>query len=335
MAKSSPARSAREQRVDGGVALLQRALHDLVRQGLARSAGDGVLDELARRLVDAQAPGLAAAVSRLALVTDPEALLLGLGRLHLLCDAWLSLGRLDAGLQADVKAALGIATPTAKVKAEGEVVHDVWAVVGQAIEVDELRDLHTTRTWLRGLRGGRSALHLAFLGGFGPGARRAFARGRPGTDAQPTMEDVDPNDVPLEVGTRFEGKLAYWPSAAPQRALVLERGEAEPLQTSRLPGRGGIAEAQRAWAELLAKQPFAWRTLAIFGDVRVVQVAEGRGQIVDGDSALPYVTSHGLKLLALTGGHACDLVCEWDGRELRPLAVQQGPELIGLEAADA
>ena len=87
MAKSSPARSAREQRVDGGVALLQRALHDLVRQGLARSAGDGVLDELARRLVDAQAPGLAAAVARLALDPDTVALVIGLGRVRLLFDA--------------------------------------------------------------------------------------------------------------------------------------------------------------------------------------------------------------------------------------------------------
>lgn len=347
MAKSSPvpsAKSAREQRVDGGVALLQRALHDLVRQGLARAVDDGLLDELARRLVDAQAPGLANAVSRLALVSDLEVLVLGLGRLQLLCDAWSARERLDPALQADVRAALGIALTAAKVKAEGEVVSDLWAVIGQAIEVDELRDLHTTRTWLRGLRHGRTALHLAFVGGFVPSARRAYARAAAGSHAGPNEvgspgspgspgSDVDPNDAPLEVGTRFEGALAFWPSAAPQRALVVDRGPAEPLQTSRLPGRGGVADTLGAWAALLGKQPFAWRTVTIFGDVRVAFEGEGRGQIVDGDVALPLASAHLLELLALTGGHACDLVCEWDGRELRPLAVQRGAELVALEVA--
>ena len=90
--------ASRDRKVDAGVQELRRWLADLARGGLAAAQTQSWLwwDQVARRMIDAQARGLAGYVRRLAEIAAagghrqdwPERMLDQAGALHLLCEAW-------------------------------------------------------------------------------------------------------------------------------------------------------------------------------------------------------------------------------------------------------
>lgn len=134
----------REARVSEGLARLDLWLRDLVRNGLAACEGKPAAfwEDQAKRLVDAQAPGLASRVARLALVPRssrdwPARLLTELGRIKLLLRAWEQIGSLEAPLQADVRQILGWTVPQAELERGGERVEDAWIVAGQWIDDED------------------------------------------------------------------------------------------------------------------------------------------------------------------------------------------------------
>jgi hypothetical protein len=193
----------RERRVDDGVAELGRWLRDQVTHGLAGAerASYRLWDDAARRLVDAQAPGLAGQVRALAAVPRrgadwPERLLAEYALLHLLVLAHRRGAELPEPLRQTVRSRIGFTVPQDEVL-RGEWVRDRRYVAGA---VDTERDnLIIRRVWLRGRGTGRPALVLAFA-----------APGRP-------------LDVSLVVGGTIEADLAYYPGAQPPRALVARR----------------------------------------------------------------------------------------------------------------
>ena len=92
------------------MAELERWLTDQVRQGLAGASrsGYGHWDTMAARLVDAQAPGAAGAVRRLAATAGaPEQLLAELGLLWLLVRAYRRLDEIPPALAATVRSRIG------------------------------------------------------------------------------------------------------------------------------------------------------------------------------------------------------------------------------------
>ena len=96
-----------QQGIDG----LDLWLQDLIRGGLAglELQKSTFWEKQAARLVDCQAPGLAARVRHLALLPGsspqwPERLLCAMGSLSLLIEAYRRLDTLDLSLQADVRA---------------------------------------------------------------------------------------------------------------------------------------------------------------------------------------------------------------------------------------
>ncbi|HBH54015.1 MAG TPA: hypothetical protein DDY91_19180, partial [Planctomycetaceae bacterium] len=104
----------REARVDEGLARLDLWLRDLVRNGLAglEARPPSFWEEQSRRLVDAQAPGLASRVSALGELPGstpdwPPLLLAELGRIKLLLQAWQRRDQLDPPLQAEIRQLLG------------------------------------------------------------------------------------------------------------------------------------------------------------------------------------------------------------------------------------
>lgn len=326
----------RQARIDEGVALLLRALADLVRQGLAR-ADAGALAALSRRMFDAQAPGLALALDRAAREEDAERRVLALGRACLVCDMWRARGWLPAALCADVEQAVGIALTYPAVEAHGDLVRDTWLVLGHTCDLDPGQQLVTTRTWLCGRDTGRSALVLRFTVGLGAGRARTARRPSPPREGLNDDSATPELDDALEPGTSFVGTLAFWPSAAPQRARVVAReGEVAPLVTRRLPGRAGIDEALAEHAGCLARQPLAWRSLVVLGDVKIGPRpgAPGVAQVVDGAQALPLVSPWCMTIVAVAGGQAVDLVAEWDGRALTPLALNGPAGYFALELSE-
>jgi hypothetical protein len=293
----------REERVRAGLEELERWLHDLVRQGLARARARpyGFWDEAAARAVDAQSAGLARRLRTLGGLAAAggdrweEALLEEAGLLQLLLSAYRRLDRLPDDLEADVRTLVGWTVSQDQVLA-GEPVRDRWAVLAREVEED-MEGLRSQRVWLRGERSGRDALVLAFAG---PG---------------------QPLDTGFMAGTIVDASLAFYPSAAPLRALVAERHAApEPLEG--MPGTS-LSEALAARAAVLARQPWLWRMPVCLGGVVPVTKDGGWLAAEPGGEAAPLACGDltGWRLLALSGGRQLALFGEWRRERVRPLSV--------------
>lgn len=286
-----------------GLDQLDAWLADLIRQGLSKAKAESFSfwDGQARRLIDAQAPGLASRVramgGRVAATEDWSARLLDdLGTLALLSHAYRRLAELDRGLAADVKRSIGITLDQSEVLAHGDVVEDLWHVVSVVVEDDDR--LRAQRAWLHGAESGRSALILQFAAG-DAGFPEAFV-----------------------TGTRLRARLAFWPSAAPQRAFVTERlSPPEPAPAA--PRGSTIAAALDRFAAAVGRVPWLERDLFVLDSI-VPEPGPTTSIIDQAGHVLPlYGQDHEL-LLALSGGHPVALTAEWDGYGLLPLAAWQG-----------
>ncbi|WP_204285512.1 SWIM zinc finger family protein [Microbispora amethystogenes] len=223
----------REGRVAAGLSELERWLADQIGQGIAqaRQTGPAGWDDLARRLVDAQAPGVAGMVTRLPRVLGAEdwpGLLLGeYALLHLLAVAHRRAGALPGPLRQTVRTRVGFPVTRESVLA-GPVVRDLWDVVGCRDEEQER--LVARRVWLAGRATGRAAMVLSFS-----------------PVGQPRESFPPP-------GTTIDADLAFYPGASPLRALVAVRhGDVE----AGPPPGTEISRVPALIAEVLAADPWA------------------------------------------------------------------------------
>jgi hypothetical protein len=282
-------------------------MEDLVRDGLA-AAGTrpaSFWDTQAKRMVDAQAPGVAARLRRLSWLPNsspdwPQKLLDGLGRLALLSEAFRRLDALDEPLAETVRTEVGIPLSQEEVLERGEKIADGWIVIGQRTEYEGR--LKAYRTWLLGGDSGRYALILQFA-----------ASGAPFAEA-------------FVSGTVVGGELAFYPGAYPLRAVVRSRAGGG-TRVEKLPGHGTFEAFLDHTSRATASQPWLERLpAAIEGVVPLLEDGPngGRWLVRDRDGeVLPLAGEH-WTLLALSGGHPVDLAAEWDGESLLPLGVVAG-----------
>jgi hypothetical protein len=292
----------RAERVAAGLAELRRWLDDQVQQGLAgaQQAGHQPYDVMAARLVDAQAPTLAAAVRRLGGVAGigphwADRLLGGLAMIRLLVAGHDRLESLPPALAATVRSRIGFPIAQEDVLSTPPV-RDHWQVLGQ-VDSDE-GAITTRRTWLLGARTRRSALILSFAA---PG--------------QSLVADLLP-------GTVLDAALCFYPGAAPLRALVRERfGAPRPLTAPA--GATGLADALAGWASTVAAEP--WRTDMPMLLAGVMPSADGFLTDAAGRS-LPLAPGHREPwwLLAAAGGTPATVAGEWGPTGLRPLSAWTG-----------
>jgi hypothetical protein len=299
--------AGRADRIGAGLEELDLWLRDLVRQGLASAQGRPFRywDEVAARMVDAQAPGVGSQVRRMAGIVRsgdgwPGRLLAQAGRLHLLVEAWRRLDILPPATQADLRTAVGWSWTAEEVQA-GPVVRDRWRVVGRAV-VDEER-FRIQRTWLEGSSSGRTALILDFAAG---------SASLPGEPAPGTVVDAD---------------LAFFPGAWPQRALVA-RAHAEAERLYDWGGVASIAEALDLHARALAANPWLDRVPMVLSAV----VPVGAAVRDTAGASLPlYVDEGGRWLLeAVAGGRPVGLAGEWRDGGLYPLSAWADRRLVVL-----
>ncbi|MGH6657689.1 MAG: SWIM zinc finger family protein [Actinocrinis sp.] len=282
--KAAERRAAqRIDRIDAGLDDLELWLRDQVRSGLTglKGAGYRPVDDLARRLVDAQAPGVAGRVRTLAACLSdpdwPERTLTEFSLLHLLIQGWRHRDALPGPLAATVRRRIGLNPTAAQLAESGERVSDRWLVLGSRdLAADKLVE---RRVWLQAENDGRVAMLLAFApSGQAPG-------------------------LALPVGATLDAELAFAPEAAPLRAVIVEQRDLR-TEPDRIPAPlgGTLDDAAAAFAAALAADP--WTT-----SVPVVV-----------SSAVPLVGAHsgrsgpgGWRIADTKGGTCVRLLAEADG----------------------
>ncbi|MFF4486971.1 SWIM zinc finger family protein [Streptomyces sp. NPDC001544] len=291
----------RAERVTAGATELEQRLADLLRGGLASAeqAGYGLWEETAARMVDAQAPGLAARVRELGAIPAsgpgwPVRLLEECALLHLLDQGWLGRERLPDALAATVRSRVGLPA-----SADGPPVRDRWLVLAQYDTSDA--KLTTRRIWLYGAESGRTALLLSY-----------GAAGRA-------------PELALPVGLTLDAEVSAYPGAGQLRAVLGERFAPPAPAAIRPPGLT-TAEAVARYGEALRDDP--WLDAVPVTLERVVPTPAGDSwQLADADtdSALPLTPAArsrpGLwRLVALSGGAPVRVFGECGHRGFTPLA---------------
>jgi hypothetical protein len=301
----------REARVEGGLQQLEAWLADIVAQGLAavRAQPETFWSQMASRLVDAQAPGLARRVSSLSgLAVSAEhwqsRLLAAMARCQLLIDAYRRIDTLPPGLAAEVRTQIGWTQPQESLLAR-EGVADRWHVLGHRQSQDER--LRMQSTWLTGLASGRVALLLDFAVG------------------------NQPLPATFRIGQVFGAELIYFDGAPLLRALVKTRFESAPAIHT-LPTAGDVSQLQSQFAALLAENPLLERWPAVLGPVMTFVDSSGT-VLVDREGRRVPVTAnfhHGWLLAALAGGGTVKLFGQWDGEMFDPVSVEHAGRLFSL-----
>jgi hypothetical protein len=290
----------RAERITAGTTELEQRLADLLRGGLAgaEQAGYGMWEETAARMVDAQAPGLAARVRELGAIPSsgpgwPVRLLEECALLHLLDQGWLRRERLPDGLAATVRSRVGLpGTP------DGPAVRDRWLVLAQYDTADSR--LTTRRIWIHGAASHRTALLLSY-----------GAAGRA-------------PELALPVGLTLESEVTPYPGAGQHRASLGERF-APPVRTAIRPPGVTTSRAAAQYGEALRDDPWL-ESVPVTLD-RVIPVPDGDSwQLADadGDTALPLTPAArnrpGLwRLVALSGGAPVKVFGECGHRGFTPL----------------
>ena len=303
--------SKREDAVEAGIAGLSLWLHDLARQGLAQAQNQPprFWDEAARRLKDAQAPGLERMVRELGSLPArggnwAEQMLEEMGLLQLAIAGYGRLATLPAPVQADLRTLIGWTHDQTTLEA-GPSISDTWCVLGQRTEEDER--LTVERSWLRGLESGRDALVVHFA-----------------PNQQPTRSG-------LLVGTQWPGVAYFHPSNQPLRALVRPTAAIRPL-AAQPAGYPHVAALFAAWADALSRNPWLDRWPALlqavtpmYQDSRwVLRDAQGEGVLLD------VSVEHGWQLVALAGGAPVTIFGEWDGTRFQPLSLWADGQFVVL-----
>ena len=298
--KSAPAspkkEAARLARMGAGLEELSRWMGDQVRYGLSALSGQyGEWERLAARMVDAQAPGMAARLRALEGIVDkgedwPGRLLGRMGELQLLADAFSRMEALSPAEKADVRTALGLVADKDGVLSGDDRVSDIWSVAGVTFEEEDR--LWQRRVWLYGHSSGRMALLLDFSHG------------------SRTFEPV------FTPGESVRMTLAFYPGASPLRALaadtpVPEAGVALPSFT--------LEQALFSMARAVAANPWQMPQPLLFSGARLFAGEQGWCLLADEDRMLPLVMSDGeaWELLARSGGLPLTVCGEWDGEALR------------------
>ena len=291
-------RVQREGRVAEGVALLRQNLFDITEEGLA---GGNARDpffwkELAKRMIDCQAPGLAGTLLHIGdtVIYDAEVdneLPYELGRLHLLLHALENSDAYPPSTQADLRALIGGRSSMSEEK--GEAVEDHWFVAARKVE--ERDHLLTSTTWLLGINSRRWARVLRFA------------------PAHLTISE------PWAFGTAVHGSLQFELGSYPLRATAM-------IEVPSLPS--AIPTCHEAdldlmldrFANALAGNPFL-RSMPFL--IPLQPSADGT-RLMDGNGrSLPWLAKRDiiLRVDCICGGQPTLMCGEWDGCRIHVLAI--------------
>jgi hypothetical protein len=224
----------REKKVADGIAELLLWIKDIIRNGIINIPEKpySFWEQMAKRMVDAQAPGLAAMVKGLGQVSFfkegwQSEFLDQLLNMYVVVCAYRNKETLPTDILNDVKSWIGFTQSQEELKEQQGVV-DTWLVLGKQVSDDD--NLTVEKYWLHGTATGKSALILQFI-----------IRGQ---GAQ----------LSLTPGMYMQAELIFYPSVVPLRALVKRQLTTSPVTPTRtFSGWKEIAEAE---TKINAVMPF-------------------------------------------------------------------------------
>ncbi|HWV69950.1 SWIM zinc finger family protein [Chitinophaga sp.] len=293
---------ARMQKVSDGAAELLRWMKDLIRNGIMDlpEKDPSFFENMIRRMIDAQAPGLAGMIRELADISYfhegwQSAFMNQLVRIYLVIQGYQHLSELPPALQQDIRTLTGFSTSQEELK-EQTGITDTWQVLGkQTTEEDRLV---VERYWLHGVHTKRPALILQF-----------YVRG------QSTINNT------LTPGSAINAELVFYPSAAPLRALI--------KQQVTVPANHSFS-GYAGWEELVSAQTNTSEVLPVYND-QVYTIADltpvwhaEQWWLQDSRQQLMPVKKtfqHIWKLLALSGGMPLHMAVTGKEAQYEPIGV--------------
>lgn len=194
----------RHLKMRAGIDELELLLTNIIRGGLSAPElrSYNFWKEHAKRMVDAQIPGIGRAFYQIAYSVGAdddwaEKMLLALGRLYLIVKAYQQFDSLSEEAQYDLRDALGWSVNKKEILEKGGIpVKSTWVSLGSVISEND--NLYTCRQWLYDKENHQFSMVLEHRYG------------------QPFFSfDAAP-------GTEFETSLVYYPSCYPLRAFALD-----------------------------------------------------------------------------------------------------------------
>lgn len=302
---SEKAIAARESSVAEGLEQLGRWIDDQIRNGIAGITTDpyaGWSEPIAKRMVDAKAPGLARWLRSLPghLTHDewPRMIIEDLGLMRLLIDAYRTIDTLSEETAAAVRRHIGFTVGRAEVLVTDPVT-DTWQVLGYA---ETLEDRYTTRRmWLSGTATGLLV------------------------NVQSTAPSGASFDNRLTPGREFTGGVYLYPGGPSSFRVAIPDGDVPTTPIGQLAVTGmGIDAALAGRARTLAVDPWLLRYPAIVTARPVQQSKPKRRHLVDADgNALPTICDDDrwARLQAATGGRLHPILAEITADGLDPLSM--------------
>ena len=291
---SARAVAAREREVAEGLQQLGLWIDDQIRNGIAGISGDpfaGWSEPIAKRMVDAKAPGLAQWLRSLPghLTHDdwPRVIIEELGLMRMLIEAYGVIESLPAETAAAVRRHIGFTVSRTDVLTS-DPVSDTWQVLGYA---ETLEDRYTTRRM--------------WLGGTATGLLLSV---------QSTAPSGASFDNRLTPGREFTGGVHPYPGGPSSFRVAVPDGDVPttPIGSLAVPG-STIADALAARARALAVDPWLLRFPAIVVTHPVQLSRPRRRYLVDGNGdALPVRCDDDrwARLQSTTGGRTQPILVE-------------------------
>jgi len=293
---------AREQKVNAGVQELLVWIKDIVRNGILSMPEKGAAywDNMARRMVDSQAAGLAAMIKKLGATAFwnegwQSSFMDQLLHLYLVAGSYPHISSINQLLQQDILAAIGFTVNQDELKLQ-DGVKDTWLVLGK--ETREEQQLSIEQNWLYGTQTNKYALILQF-----------YAGGQSG-------------QLSLSPGMSFNAELVYFPSSVPYRAIVKDQAGVS--------GVGSNTQHFSDWkqvagheAELNSRLPFRNEMPVIVEQLKPLQYQQ-QWWLLDREGYLCKISAEFKqiwKLLAIGGGEALTMAVIGKENSYKPLGI--------------
>lgn len=294
-------RQAREQKVSDGIEELLQWIKDIIRNGIINipEKGSAWFGNMARRMVDAQAPGLAGMLKNMAEINFyrdgwQSEFIDQLLRLYIIVTGYKNNDSLPPLLQQDLRTWIGFTQNQDELK-EQTGITDTWLVLGK--QVTEEDNLTIERNWLYGVTTDQYALVLQFM-----------VRGQ---GAQLT----------LTPGIFVQAELVFYPSVVPLRAIVKKQISTEKVQQYKgFANWQQVVEAETAYSSAL---PFRSERPFIIEQVRPVYY-EQQWWLQDSNNAMMHIKSgfkNIWKLLSLSGGEPLNIAVVGKEKVYEPFGV--------------